>query len=118
RHCVTQALRRSHGGYGISPREGQLVKEVRIRGGQVEGDRPRTVIGDDAASQAAATGCTNARPSADEARVKGLRIGVAQPEDPFELAFEIDWPDQSAIRVANATAQPERVGAAVVGRGG
>src|SRR5262249_60139073 len=99
--------------------ESELVEEVRVWRGQVEGDRVCPVAGDDPAREIAAAGSLLARPRAGDAGVDGRRAAhLAEAEDPLDCAPEILRPHRRPGGVPQAGAKVERVRQAVAGRGG
>ena len=94
---------------------GQLEQELGVGRGEVERDRPGSVVGDDAAGQVAAGRALGAGSGADEAGVQ-RDAGGSDAEQALDPAAEIAGPQRLAVGVADPRADPERVGRAAVGR--
>ena len=91
--------------------EGELVQEVRVRRGEVEGDRVGLVVGDDAAREIAATRRPLALVGADDAGVVTGRAGV-DGEQALDRVAEVFGLDRCPVRVPDAGAEAEGVGPA------
>ena len=112
-----RVVRRSRGD-GVGERERQLVEELRVRRGQVEGNRVCLVAGDDPARQVAAAGRPLALARAGDAGVKPRPPAkVAEAEIPLDGAPEILWSYRRPGGVPDAGAQVKGVGPAAVGWG-
>ena len=94
---------------------GQLEQELGVGRGEVEGDRPGGVVGDDPAGQVAATRMIGARGGAGEAGVQ-RPARRSDPEQALDRAAEVAGPQRLAVGVPDAGTDPEGVRRAVVGR--
>lgn len=83
--------------------EGELVQELRIGRGEVEGDSVCLAVGDDPAREIAAARRPLALASADDAGVVGRRARV-DGEDAFDRVAEIFRPDRRPVGVPDAGA--------------
>jgi hypothetical protein len=99
----------------VSEREGELVKELRVRCGEVEGDRVRLVVDDDPAYQMTVPWRPLTLDGADDAGVVRGRADV-DGETAFDRAAEIFWSDRRPVGVPDARAEVEGVGRAAVDR--
>src|SRR5205823_10437726 len=111
-----EVVRRAWGN-GVGESERELVEEVRVRCGQVKGDRVCLVVGDDPSRQVTVGGCSHALAGADDAGIKACRAGeVVEAEDPFDGVTEVFWPDRCPVGVPEAGAEMESVGRTVIDR--
>ena len=94
---------------------GQLEQELGVGRGEVEGDRPGGVVGDDPVREVAALRVVGARGGAGEAGVQ-RRAGDPTPEQALDRAAEVAGPQRLAVGVADPGTDAEGVCPAAVGR--
>ena len=109
-----RALRRNDCG----KRQGQLVEEITIRLGQVDGHGARRVVRLDSAREIARARIPRTRFRADDPPVVGdLVVAVSSRVEAFEGVQDVARPDDPAVREANPWPQLERVRLSPVGGG-